>query len=479
MKSTLLKQVYQPEQFREQGHALIDLLANHMESCQQQEDKKVINWNLPEDEKTFWDEFLQQGSEKDFFKEVLSHTTHVHNPRYIGHQVCAPAPLAALSGLVSSILNNGMAVYEMGMAPTAIERIITDLIANKIGFDKDSRGILTSGGTLANLTALLAARKAKVRGDVWKDGSSNPLAIMVSEEAHYCVDRAARIMGLGTQGIIKVPVTDNFEINSSELESCFQEAKEKGLEVFALVGSAPSTATGIYDDLEALAAFSRRHNLWFHVDGAHGGAAVFSKKYKETVKGIHLADSVVIDGHKMMLMSTITTALIFREGRHSHTIFSQDAEYLLQHSDDEDWFNLAKRTFECTKTMMSLQWFLLLKTYGEEVFDDNVTTLYDLGQDLAKMIGETPDLELAVVPDSNIVCFRYFPEGLPLNEVNEVNKRIRQELLQEGRFYIVQTRIRGRQYLRCTIMNPFTTTEHLKELLSLIISKGRRGHLNA
>ncbi|MBT8284959.1 MAG: pyridoxal-dependent decarboxylase, partial [Flavobacteriaceae bacterium] len=297
--------------------------------------------------------------------------------------------------------------------------------------------------------------------------------------AHYCVDRAARIMGLGTQGIIKVPVTENFEINSSELESCFQEAKEKGLEVFALVGSAPSTATGIYDDLEALAAFSRRHNLWFHVDGAHGGAAVFSKKYKETVKGIHLADSVVIDGHKMMLMSTITTALIFREGRHSHTIFSQDAEYLLQHSDDEDWFNLAKRTFECTKTMMSLQWFLLLKTYGEEVFDDNVTTLYDLGQDLAKMIGETPDLELAVVPDSNIVCFRYFPEGLPLNEVNEVNKRIRQELLQEGRFYIVQTRIRGRQYLRCTIMNPFTTTEHLKELLSLIISKGRRGHLNA
>ncbi|NNK12165.1 MAG: aminotransferase class I/II-fold pyridoxal phosphate-dependent enzyme, partial [Flavobacteriaceae bacterium] len=304
MKSNLLSEVYKSEVFREQGHALIDLLADHLEGSLQLERKKVINWNLPEDEKDFWEGFLASESETNFFKEVLARTTHVHNPRYIGHQVCAPAPIAALSGLVSAMLNNGMAIYEMGMAPTAIERIITDLIGAKIGFDKSSRGILTSGGTLANLTAMLAARKAKVSKDVWKDGSSDRLAIMVSEEAHYCIDRAARIMGLGTDGIIKVPVTKGFVMDSSKLEAYYQQATDRGLKVFALVGSAPSTATGIYDDLDALATFCKKHQLWFHVDGAHGGAAVFSEKYKKTVKGIELADSVVIDGHKMMLMST-------------------------------------------------------------------------------------------------------------------------------------------------------------------------------
>ncbi|NNK10423.1 MAG: aminotransferase class I/II-fold pyridoxal phosphate-dependent enzyme, partial [Flavobacteriaceae bacterium] len=287
-------------------------------------------------------------------------------------------------------------------------------------------------------------------------------------------DRAARITGLGTDGIIKVPVTKGFVMDSSKLEAYYQQATEKGLKVFALVGSAPSTATGIYDDLEDLAAFCKKHQLWFHVDGAHGGAAVFSEKYKKTVKGIELADSVVIDGHKMMLMSTITTALIFREGSHSHTIFSQEADYLLQQSDKEDWFNLAKRTFECTKTMMSLQWFLLFKTYGEKVFDDNVTTLYDLGRSFGEMIEADPELELALPPMSNIVCFRYQQPGLSLEEANGLNRKIRQELLEEGKFYIVQTRIRGKQYLRCTIMNPFTTPQHLEELLSMVKSKGKQ-----
>ncbi|WP_297762546.1 pyridoxal-dependent decarboxylase, partial [uncultured Muriicola sp.] len=373
MTNNILKEVYSPERFRQQGHALIDVLANHLDNSLHQKNDRVIQWNLPEDEKIFWLHFLEKGEIADFFPEVLKHTTHVHHPKYMGHQVCAPAPQAALAGLVSSFLNNGMAVYEMGMAPTAMERIVTDLLAKKLGFKEEARGFLTSGGTLANLTALLSARKAKVAHDVWNAGTSEKLGLMVSAEAHYCVDRAARIMGLGTNGIIKVPVKEDFSIDTALLEKYYLDAKNQGIEVFALVGSAPSTATGIYDDLTTLGKFCSAKGIWFHVDGAHGGAAIFSEKYKHTVRGIDKADSVVIDGHKMMLMSTITTALIFRDGNNSHTTFSQHADYLLQQSDDEDWYNLAKQTFECTKTMMSLQWFLLIKSYGEAVFDQNVT----------------------------------------------------------------------------------------------------------
>ena len=468
MENKLLQSAYSPEYFRKRGHQLIDQLADHLDNTLNGKSDKVILWNLPEDEYIFWKNYLVKGDNSQLFPEIVKHTTHVHNPKYIGHQVSPPAPLASLSGLISALLNNGMAVYEMGMAPSAIERVITEFICSKIGYDDNSRGFLTSGGTLANLTALLSARKAKVEHDVWNKGSKQDLGIMVSEEAHYCVDRAAKIMGLGEKGIIKIPATSGFSMDTSLLEGYYQKARTEGITVFAIVGSAPSTATGIYDDLETIAAFANKHNIWFHIDGAHGGASIFSPKYKYTVKGIAQADSVVIDGHKMMMMPTITTALLFKDGNHSHTTFSQKADYLLNQSEDEDWYNLAKRTFECTKTMMSIQWYTLLKTFGEAIFDEYLTTLYDLGQQFYKMIEIDSQFELAVKPMSNIVCFRYVDDSLNNSELNQLNKQIRQQILEEGEFYIVQTKLRGIHYLRTTIMNPFTTKQHLKQLLGKV-----------
>lgn len=473
MDTSLLKTAYSSGNFRKRGHELIDQLADHLEASLNEKSAKVIRWNLPEDEYTYWKEFLANGDAAQLFPEIVKHTTHVHNPKYIGHQVCPPAPLASLSGLISALLNNGMAVYEMGMAPSAIERVITEFICSKIGYNDNSRGFLTSGGTLANLTALLSARKAKVEDDVWNKGSNDDLGIMVCEEAHYCVDRAAKIMGLGEKGIIKIPATPGFSMDTSQLEPYYRKARAEGITVFAIVGSAPSTATGIYDDLETIANFSKKHDLWFHVDGAHGGASIFSPKYKHTVKGIAQADSVVIDGHKMMMMPTITTALLYKDGNHSHATFSQKADYLLNKSRDEDWYNLAKRTFECTKTMMSIQWYTLLKTYGEGIFDEYLTTLYDLGHQMAEMIEIDSQFKLAVKPMSNIVCFRYFDNSLNNSELNQLNKHIRQQILEEGEFYIVQTKLNGIHYLRITIMNPFTTIAHLKQLLKKVKEKSR------
>jgi L-2,4-diaminobutyrate decarboxylase len=468
MKKSTMHAVYDPEHFRKVGHQLIDTLANHLDHVVHGVSEKVTKWQVPDAEHEFWKNFLRQGEESELFTEVIKHSTHVHHPKYMGHQVGVTAPMTALSGMVSALLNNGMAVYEMGMASSAMERIVTDVLCEKIGFDRTSRGFLTSGGTLANLTALLSARKAKLRDDVWNKGNGQQLGIMVSEEAHYCVDRAARIMGLGEQGIIKIPVTQGYAMDISLLESYYQKAMQEGLHIFAIVGSAPSTATGIFDDLTAISRFSKAHNLWFHVDGAHGGAGIFSNKYRFTVEGIQAADSVVIDGHKMMMMPTITTALLFKNGNHSHATFMQKADYLLVQSADEDWYNLAKRTFECTKTMMSLHWFTLLKLYGETVFDEYLTTLYDLGREFGELINNDADFELAVNPMSNIICFRYVHPGLDTPTLNQINENIRQELLEEGTFYIVQTKLRGIHYLRTTLMNPFTTLDELRDLLASI-----------
>jgi L-2,4-diaminobutyrate decarboxylase len=392
----------------------------------------------------------------------------------MGHQVAPPLPLAALTGLLTGLLNNGMALYEMGQVSTALERIVTDWLASKIGFGSEASGFLTSGGTLATLTALLAARAAKAPNDVWQHGTADRLAVLVSEQAHYCVDRAVRVMGLGEEGLVKIPVNDRFGMDVEGLTDAYAGARAKGLVPFAVVGSACSTATGSYDDLEAVAAFCAGHGLWFHVDGAHGGAAVVSEKYKGLVRGIERADSVVVDFHKMLLMPALATAVVFRRGDDSFGTFQQKAHYLWSNQQSSEWFNLGKRTFECTKVMMSVKVYAALRTYGEGLFAANVDKLYDLARRLAEMIAGWPQLELATAPEANIVCFRYVAEGGGTEWENEVNGRIRQELLREGRFYLVQTSLRGTLYLRVTLMNPFTTEVHLREMLEAVTMVGHR-----
>jgi L-2,4-diaminobutyrate decarboxylase len=243
---------------------------------------------------------------------------------------------------------------------------------------------------------------------------------------------------------------------------------------FAVVGSACSTATGSYDDLEAVAAFCAGHGLWFHVDGAHGGAVVVSEKYKGLVRGIERADSVVIDFHKMLLTPALATAVVFRRGDDGFSTFQQKAHYLWKDQQSPEWFNLGKRTFECTKVMMSVKVYAALRTYGEGPFAANVDRLYDLARWLAGRIGERPELELAAAPESNIVCFRCVEGGGNGERENERNGRIRQELLREGRFYLVQTSLRGKLYLRVSLMNPFTTEAHLAEMLDAVTALARR-----
>lgn len=468
MSDSLLKKIYAAEKFQTEGEKLITLITAHLKNTTSGTNPKTLVWNDPDKELQFWKDFLKEGKNENFFSEVLKRTTHTHHPKYIGHQVSAPAPITLLTAITSALLNNGMAVYEMGMSPSAIEKVVTNLICAKIGFDSNSSGLLTSGGTLANLTALLSARKAKIKHDVWNEGYKEPLGIMVCEQAHYCIDRAAKIMGLGEKGIIKVPARDNYSMDVEKLADCYQKATKAGIKVFAIVGSAPSTATGAYDDLSTISKFALEKNLWFHVDGAHGGAAIYSKKYKHLLNGIAAADSVVIDGHKMMLMPTITTALLFKNKLHAQHTFSQKADYLLNDNNEEDWINSGKKTFECTKTMMCMHWYILFKFYGEEVFNEFVTRQYDLAKDFEVLLNANPNFELATKPMSNILCFRYIDKTKSQEKLNELNQNIRQHLLEDGEFYLVQTKLKGTHYLRTSLMNPFTTKANLKALLDKI-----------
>ncbi|QJW90970.1 pyridoxal-dependent decarboxylase [Spirosoma taeanense] len=468
--NTPLTAAYSPAAFRQQAHALVDLLADHLERAQSGTNP-VLDYTEPDEQLAYWQTDFEKPVNADplpLLTDMIQRSIHLHNPRFMGHQVAPPLPLTALTGLLTGLLNQGMAVYEMGMTANALERIVTQWLATKLGLGSDAGGLLTSGGTLANLTALLTARAIFAPTDVWEHGTTDRLAILVSEEAHYCVDRAARIMGLGTDGIIKIPTNERFQMQTDLLETYLERAKTQGLTVFAVVGSACSTSTGSYDDLSAIADFCEQHKLWFHADGAHGGAAVLSDTYRPLVQGIERADSVVVDFHKMMMVPALVTAVLYRRDADSFRTFQQKAQYLWADADAKDWFNSGKRAFECTKLMMSAKVYTVLRTYGEAIFTENVETLYDLARWFAQAVSSRPSFTLAVAPESNIVCFRYIGDGSQSNQLDAINTQIRRQLLKDGQFFIVQTSLRGQVYLRVSLMNPLTTTEHLTALVNEI-----------
>lgn len=462
-----LKSAYNPDAFRQQAHELVDQLADYLEKVQMQpNDVLAIPFEEPESTYEYWKEDYETGKAdiSDFYEKVIEKSVHIHHPRYMGHQVSPPLPIAAASSMLTALLNNGMAVYEMGLVSNPLERIISELLARRIGYGEKAGGLLTSGGTLANLTALLAARGNKTK--VWSEGNDKKLAVMVSEEAHYCIDRAARIMGMGTEGIIKIPSNEKFQLRIDLLEEYLQNAENAGFEVICMVGSACSTSTGSYDDLNAMADFAEKHNIWFHVDGAHGAAVVFSEDYKFLISGIRRADSMILDWHKMLMVPALATSLIFKRNGDSYRTFQQKAQYLWDNQDSEDWFNSGKRTFECTKLMMSVKVYSIIKMYGEEIFTENVNYLYTLARQFANIIQKESDFELAVEPQSNIVCFRY--TKTEEDSLNALNSTIRQQLLINGRFYIVQTTLNDEVYLRVSLMNALTTEADLRELLKEI-----------
>ncbi len=466
-----LAAAFDVQQFNSTAHQLVELITQYFSQAEAGIEIPPFTYQNPQERADYWQEKLTtapQNNPISLFEEIISQTIHTLHPKYLGHQVAAPAHLTALADFLAAALNSGLGVYEMGSPIVAMERVVIKNVAQVLGYSEEADGVLTSGGTLGNLTALLTARHLKLEQDVWKEGMSGGLkpALMVSEAAHYCVDRAAKVMGWGEEGLIKVPVDDNFVMRDELLPQYLAEAKAQGKTVIAVVASACTTSTGSYDNLEAIADFCEANDLWLHVDGAHGASVAFSEKYKPLIKGIERADSVVLDFHKMLLTPALTTALVYKRGADSFKTFAQQASYLWADDQEQEWYNLGKRTFECTKVAMALRVFVLWYSYGTSLFDQHVTYLYDLGKRFGEILSETDDFELPTVPQSNIVCFRYVPDSAMSSEVlNELNRRIRQNIIEKGDFYIVQTQLNGKIYLRFTLISPYTAEVHLQDLL--------------
>jgi len=473
---TSLEEAFDAASFRTQGHALIDQIAEYFTRVRSTgtDSMPVLPWVDPESMRRAWPASFEKPGEQELSSlvaRVLAESNHLHHPRYMGHQVAVSLPLASLTDLVSSVLNNAMAIYETGPVSTSIERNLAAWLARQVGFGTGADGIFTSGGSVGNLTALLAARSAMAGYDLWEEGShaGPPLALLASEQTHYCVKRAVQIMGWGAKGVSPVAVDGRFRMKAAALADAKKRAEDAGRRVIAVVASAASTATGAFDPLDEVADFCEANKLWFHVDGAHGASAVLSDKYRHLTRGIERADSVVWDAHKMMLMPSLLTAVLFRDGKRSYEAFAQQASYLFDGAarPEDEWFNSGTRTLECSKSMMATKLFVGLSVYGKELFADYVTRMFDLGARFAERLETAPDFELPAPPDGNIVCFRYMPPGLAVDK-DALQLKIRRQILGDGSFYIVQTRLPSGLHLRVTFMNPFTSAADLDALIDRV-----------
>jgi L-2,4-diaminobutyrate decarboxylase len=448
------------EDFRKAGYQLIDQLSDYLSESLERT-QPVIDLHEPQEELKYW--ASQEITDlSDFHEKLFARSIRLHHPHYIGHQVSAPEPEIALLGLTSDLMNNGMGIYEMGAAAVAMEHVVIKTFAEHIGYQTDlSNGFLTSGGTLANLTALLAARAKFYQKHPNID--INNAHILVSEQAHFCIDRAWTTMGMNADNLHKISVNDAYQVDIAAMEVTVKSIlAQPNQQIMAIVGCACSTATGSYDDIAGLSALCQHHNIWLHIDGAHGGAATFSPKLKaELLSHIDKADSIIIDAHKMMLTPALATAVLFKDHMDGYNSFKQQADYLFDQSKiDAD--NLAKRTYETTKLMMSIKVYYLLKKYGPSYIADFVERQTDLARWFYDHLSDQENYECAHRPQTNILCFRYI--GGEPSQYDELNQYIRDQLLKSGKYYIVSTRLQGAYYLRVTIMNPATTQGHLIEL---------------
>ncbi|VAV90273.1 L-2,4-diaminobutyrate decarboxylase [hydrothermal vent metagenome] len=415
---------------------------------------------------------LSVDNVEKFLKPYLADSQHMHHPGFVGHQVAVPHLGCSIADMVHGVVNNPMAVYEMGPTAAVIERVVVNWMLEKIGWRpkdsltdfenvaKNGAGVLTHGGSLANLTAILAARAA-IAPNAWEDGVPNNLALIAPAASHYSMARAVSIAGFG-QKALHLAAVDALEVlRPEQLEKTWARATEAGQQVFLVSVNACTTATGLYDPIDEVADFCAAHNLWLHVDGAHGASALLSSCERQLMKGIERADSMIWDAHKMLQTSALCAGVLFRNQRHLVEAFQQEGSYIF-YGEDQPGFDVAPFTVECTKAHLGTKLFWVLAMEGEAGMAKFVEKQYADTKDFYRQIQAEPDFSCPYKPQSNILCFLHQPDAPGKQSA------IRKKVLERGKFYITTAEVNGIRYLRLAIMNPLTTRQTIADLLDEI-----------
>jgi L-2,4-diaminobutyrate decarboxylase len=405
--------------------------------------------------------------------DVVPDCNHLFHPRYVGHQIAGPLPAAVWTESITAALNQSVAVFEMSPVFTVLEHRVIAWMNGLAGYGASAGGTLTSGGTEATFTGLLAARGA-VMPDAWTNGvGSDPPVLLCGEHAHYAVTRAGAELGLGMRNVLPVR-SHNFRMDTDALRGALVEMARLGKRVMAVVATAGSTATGSFDDLNTIASLCDDHGVWLHVDAAHGGSALLSPRHRERLRGIERARSIAWDPHKMMLLPSQAGMLLVRDERDLDAAFSQRAPYLFQGGEGERVWDQGTRNFMCSRRSDVFKLWVALQRYGVNALAGMYDYFCDLTRGFCDEIAGRAEFEAMHEPECNILCFRWIGDGHRTDaELDQLNRELRERYNLSGEGWITATNLEGRRVLRVTIMNPRTTASDLRDVLDGLAAVAR------
>jgi L-2,4-diaminobutyrate decarboxylase len=365
-----------PDEIKKVGYRFVDLVAGYMDRVHNV-DTRVVDYLTPDESYSLFDEPLpQDGMELDQVLEktvmpILKHAQNLASPAYMGHQVCHPLLLSAFAKGLSSAVNQGLAIYEMSPTGTMIEKRVMRWLCDAVGYDENGDGTLVSGGTEANLTGIMVARTMKADADIWRECNTHPMVGFCSARSHYSVDRAFGMLGIGTKNLIKIKEDSAFKMDTNELVRAIETSIQEKKKPFIVVATAGCTPVGSFDDIEKISEVCRKHNLWLHVDGAHGGSFIFSDQLKHLLHGIDRADSIALDPHKMMFMPLSLGTVMLKNQNHFDETFKVNAPYIFHKTQKNlGCLNIGERTIQCSRGMEAFKLWICIKHYGIRYFAD-------------------------------------------------------------------------------------------------------------
>ena len=451
------------EEMKKLGYQAVDMLVNHLCSLP---DKTVANTKSRRElEALLAEPIPQQGSNPAELLEkvasaVFSNTMHLNHPRFFAFVSSPSNYMSVLADFLSSGFNVYSGTWLAGSASAQIELVSIRWLNQLFGFPEETAGgLFLSGGSMANLTGLLLARDHKKQ-----EGKTG--VIYCSDQTHSSAERAVRVIGKESIQLRKVASNAAYQLDVKALKEAIRVDKKQGLQPFCILANAGSTNTGAVDDLMAIRQLCDKENTWLHIDGAYGGAAILDEEEKEQFRGIELADSLAIDPHKWLFQPFEMGCLLVKDRSNLKDSFQVFAEYLKDVDLGEEEINFGNHGIQLSRGFRALKLWLSLKTFGLEEFKKAVSKGIKLAQFAQQETSRYKEIELITPAQIGIINFRFNPGNSTEHQLNELNKRTIEKIVEDGFAMISSTSLQGMVVIRLCIINPRTTEEDIRQTIS-------------
>jgi aromatic-L-amino-acid decarboxylase len=457
------------EEMRHLGYAAVDLVVERWAALR--EGPAWVGATREEMEARFREEAPEAGSPplevmQRAANEVLHYAGRIDHPRFFAFVPSSPTWPTVMAELLATGFNVFQGTWLESAGPSQIELVVLDWFRDWLGFPETASGVFTSGGSVANLDALVAARAS--RGD--PDGA----VLYQSDQAHSSMGRAARIAGFRPDAVRAIPVDAEYRLDLDALREAIHLDRRAGLTPLLVTGNGGATNTGVVDPLRELGELCREEGLWMHVDAAYGGFAVLTDEGRSALDGIELADSVTLDPHKWLFQSYETGCLMVRDAADLHAAFSTNPEYLQDTQIGRDHVNFGERGVQLSRSFRALKVWMSIKSFGVGAFRSSIQRAMDLAREAQAYVEASDGLELLSPAALGVVCYRFNPPDHDIDStgLEELNVEIQQRIVSSGHAMVSSTRLQGAYVLRICVMNYTSTAEDVLGTLGRVEAIG-------